>query len=215
MLDSAGRPICDAAADWLRARARLMPGALGEIAEPARGEYAHEWAPVQLLGRRMACLPPELWAALLRWESGYAILVSGASRYEPGQFDFRGRSLRGVALISLEDLAGKAPGSALHVMAHLVDHHLGCGGEAQGAWLSEGGGMVPAWREAGQRLARLFELGYGLDEAARSSKREYFAESLAAYCRERRALNVADPQIAKWFRTTLWSPRFWVRERAR
>ncbi len=215
MLDGAGRPICDAAADWLRARARLMPGALDAITGPARGEYAHEWAPVQVLGRLVACLPSGLWDALLRWESGYAVMIAGDSRYEPGQFDFRGRSLRGVALVSLVDLAGEAPGRALHVMAHLVDHHLGCGGEAEGAWLSEGGGMVPAWREAGQRLAPLFALGYGLDETARSGIRDYFAQSLAAYCRERRALSVADPQIAKWFRTTLWSPRFWEGVRGR
>ena len=199
----------------LRARARLMPGALDEIAEPARGEFAHEWAPVQLLGRRMACLPAGLWEALLRWESGYSVLIVGESRYEPGQFDFRGRTLHGVALISLEDLAGRAPGRVLHAMAHLVDHHLGCGGRPEGDWLSEGGGMTDEWREAGLQLMRLFALGYGYDVVAQSGARDYFAQSLAAYCRERRALNVADPQVVRWFRTTLWSPRFWERDRGR
>jgi len=213
VLDGAGRPLDLRAMEWLRARARLMPGALDEIGEPARGEYAHEWAPVQLLGRRLACLPAGLWDALLRWESGYSVLIAGESRYEPGEFRLRARTLHGVALISLEDLSGRAPSRVLHVMAHLVDHHLGCSGEAEGIWLSEGGGVAPVWREAGQRLARLYELGYGLDDIARSGRRDYFAQSLAAYCRERRALHVADPQITQWFRTTLWSPRFWEKER--
>ncbi|MFN2225270.1 MAG: hypothetical protein ACK2UY_03165, partial [Anaerolineae bacterium] len=55
----------------------------------------------------------------------------------------------------------------------------------------------------------LFALGYGVDEVARASVRNYFARSLAWYCRDREGLNVADPQIDKWFRTTLWSEAFW------
>ncbi len=69
------------------------------------------------------------------------------------------------------------------------------------------------WGEEGTRLTRLFALGYGVDEIARANVRDYFAQSLALYCRERQRLNVADPQIVKWFRTTLWQVGFWLEER--
>lgn len=204
-----GRCIDPALANWLRARARLLPGSLDEVSGWAREVYEHEWAPVQMLSRWLSCLPARLWDALLQWESGYALLWAGESTYEPGEIEFRGRLHYGVARLSLADCAGRAPNRVLHVIGHLVDHHLGCGGEAEGAWLSEGGGVTAAWREAGQQVPRLFALGYGYDEVAQSGLRDYFAQSLVAYCRERQALNVADPQIARWFRATLWSSRFW------
>ena len=210
---TAAHPLQASLLEWLRSRARLWPGALDEVAGPAREAYAHEWAPVQLLGQRLACLPDGLWPTLLQWESGYVLLHAGESRYEPGSIDLRGRALRGVALVSLVDCAGHAPNRVLHVVGHLIDHHLGCGGGQEGAWLSEGGGMTGEWQRAGERLRGLFGLGYGCDEQARSSAREYFAQSLAAYCRDRRALGVADPQAAKWLRTTLWDKRFWTTRR--
>jgi hypothetical protein len=76
-------------------------------------------------------------------------------------------------------------------------------------WLSGGGGMNPTWRESGSRLQRVFALGYGVDRAAQSNVQDYLAQSLALFCRDRRRLNVADPQIYKWFRSTLWSKAFW------
>jgi len=218
---SAGSQADARAMTWLRARARLMPGALERLPGAVRSAFEHAWAPVQMLAQHLGCLPSALWEVLLAWDSGFVILVAGESRYEPGPVSFHRQQLKDVAFVSLEDLArpGAGPGTMvsaggpkpwpLHVIGHLVDHHLGCGGEEQGAWLSEGGGVTPAWHEAGQRLARLFDLGYGFDEVARSNARDYFAQSLAAYCQDRQALNGADPQISKWFRSTLWNPAFW------
>jgi hypothetical protein len=97
----------------------------------------------------------------------------------------------------------------MHVIGHLIDHALGCGGEDAGPWLSEGGGVNSLWSQAGRRLSRLFTLDYGADEIARSGVRDYFAQSLALYCRDRERLNVADPCIDKWLRSTLWSAGFW------
>jgi hypothetical protein len=68
---------------------------------------------------------------------------------------------------------------------------------------------VPEWQLAGERLPRLFSLGYAVDNVAESSVQDYFAQSLALYCRERQHLNTADPQIYKWLRTTLWDKGFW------
>ena len=59
------------------------------------------------------------------------------------------------------------------------------------------------------RLARLYARGYGSGAVARSSPQDYFAQSLALYCRERQRLNVADPQSDRWRRSTLWDDSFW------
>jgi hypothetical protein len=207
-----------------------MPGALERLPGAVRSAFEHAWAPIQMLAQHIGCLPSALWEVLLAWDTGFVILVAGESRYEPGPVSLHGQQLKDVAFISLEDLvspggsvgrpatalecgshaaAFRHLGLPLHVIGHLVDHHLGCGGEEQGAWLSEGGGVTPAWHEAGQRLARLFGLGYGIDEVAQSNTRDYFAQSLSVYCHNRQALNVADPQISKWLRSTLWNPAFW------
>ncbi len=61
-------------------------------------------------------------------------------------------------------------------------------------------------------VASLFALGYAVDEIAASSVRAYFAQSLAIYCQDQQRLNIADPQIHKWFRSTLWSEAFWRRK---
>jgi hypothetical protein len=116
--------------------------------------------------------------------------------------------LRNVAFVAVEDLAhdNERP---IHVIGHLIDHALGCGGEDAGLWLSEGEGVNTLWREAGQRLSQLYALGYGVDEIAQSGVRDYFAQSLAFFCRDRERLNVADPRIVKWLRSTLWSASFW------
>jgi hypothetical protein len=108
----------------------------------------------------------------------------------------------------VEDLA-RGNERTLYVLGHLVDHHLGCGGDAGGLWLSGGGGTTPVWKEAGARLPRIFALGYAADEVARSNPRDYFAQSLALYCRDRQGLEVADPQITKWLRSTLCAKGFW------
>jgi hypothetical protein len=129
----------------------------------------------------------------------------------PGPAVIRHRRVRNVAYVSVEDL-GRDDERPLHVIGHLVDHYLGGGGDADAAWLSEGGGLRPRWQEAGARLPRLFALGYGLDEVAQADVRNYFAQSLAIYCRDRQRLNVADPQITRWFRSSLWNDAFWQSE---
>ncbi len=115
--------------------------------------------------------------------------------------------MHNVAFVSVEDLA-RDNDRPLHVIGHLIDHHLGCGDDPDGLWLTGGGGVTPGWQQAGNRLAGLYPLGYGVDEVARSSVRDYFAQSLAIYCRDRQRLDVADPQICRWLRNTLFDERF-------
>ena len=193
---------------WLHARSRLMPKLLSQAAPWIRDVFDHSWAPMRALARQIDHLPPQLWHQLLCWDTGYAAIHTGETHYEPGPATIRHQRMTNVAFISIEDLAlgNERP---LHVLGHLVDHHLGCAGTPDGLWLSGGGGISPEWQRAGQRLVDIFELGYGVDPSAQSSVRDYFAQSLALYCLERQRLNVADPQIFKWLRSTLWNEVLW------
>ncbi|MFC2036481.1 hypothetical protein ACFLYD_00715 [Chloroflexota bacterium] len=196
---------------WLHARARLMPRLLIQAPPWVRGVFDHAWAPMEALARQVSCLPPSLLDFLLTCTGGYVAICAGESRYVAGAAPLRPEQVSNVAFVSVEDLAADNE-RPLHVIGHLVDHHLGCAGEPNAVWLSEGGGVIPGWHEAGARLLRIFALEYGVDEIAQSNSREYLAQSLAHYCRDRRRLNVADPQICKWFRSTLWNESFWQRK---
>ena len=149
---------------------------------------------------------------MLHLDRGWVAIRSRETEYRPGPASIRRQMVHNVAYVSVADLAqdNERP---LHVLGHLIDHHLGCGGEAGGRWLSQGGGLVPYWQRAGERLPRLFDLGYAADHVAGSSVQDYFAQSLALYCRRRQELNIADPQIYRWLRSTLWDTAFWRAEK--
>lgn len=193
---------------WLHARARLAPNLLSQSPPWVHRVYEHAWAPMQALNQQIDCLPPALWRFLLQFPGGFAVIVIGKSRYAPGPQIVAHQPRQNVAFVSIEDLARESE-RPLHVLGRLIDHHLGCGGKLDGTWLSEGGGTTDAWRDAGARIAGIYDLGYALDDIARSNIRAYFAQSLAIYCKDEQRLNVADPQIHKWFRNTLWSEAFW------
>jgi hypothetical protein len=163
---------------------------------------------MQALAHQVDCLPLALWDLLLGCDGGFVSIAIGESQYIPGPSTIQHRQVENVVIVSVEDLARENE-RPLHVVGHLIDHHLGCRGDPAGRWLSEGGGVTSPLQQAGARLSRLFELEYGVDEIARANLRDYFAQSLAFYCRERKRLNVADPQITKWFRSTLWNEAFW------
>lgn len=167
---------------------------------------------MEALARQVHCLPPALLGYLLDLEGGFAIICPGKSSYTPGPVAIRRQQVQNVAFVSVVDLARNNE-RPLHVLAHLIDHYLGCGGAADGPWLSDCGGETPRWQEAGARLPSLFALGYAADETAQANVQDYFAQSLAQYCQDRQCLNIADPQICKWFRSTLWDDAFWRTEK--
>jgi hypothetical protein len=185
-----------------------MPNLLSQSPPWVRGVFDHAWAPMRAMNQQIRGLPPSLWDYLLSCEGGFVSVCTGDSRYVPGPATIGNRTVHNVAFVAVTDLAEDNE-QPLHVLGHLIDHYLGCAGEIDGPWLSEGGGVSAEWQQAGQRLTGLFALGYGVDEIARSGPREYLAQSLALYCRERQRLNVADPQIDKWLRSTLWDVAFW------
>lgn len=185
-----------------------MPGVLIQAPPWVRGVFDHDWAPMKVLAQQIRCLPHALWGYLLACDGGFVAISPRESQYIPGPAEIRNQRVQNVAFVSVEDLA-RDNERTLRTLGHLLDHYLGCGGEPGGTWLSAGGGATPGWQQAGERLSRLFALGYGVDEVARSNVRDYFAQSLAFYCRDRQRLNVADPQICKWLRNTLWNEGFW------
>lgn len=185
-----------------------MPDLLSQAPPWVRGVFDHSWAPMQALAQQIDCLPTALWDHLLACDGGFVFIYTGGSQYSPGPTTLRHQQVQNVAFVSVADLARDSE-RPLHVIGHLVDHHLGCGGDSDGRWLSEGGGLVSHWQQAGERLPRLFALGYAVDSIAQSDLQNYFAQSLALYCLDRQRLNTADPQICKWFRSTLWAQDFW------
>jgi hypothetical protein len=193
---------------WLRARARLAPESLIQSPPWVRSVFDRTWAPMEALAQQIDPLPQHLWRYLLQRSGGFVSIGRGESRYVPGPGSVRHRPVHNVALVSAKDLAERNE-RPLHVIGHLIDHYLGCGGIPDGPWLSAGKGMTATWQQAGARLLPLFDLGYGVDEVAQADVRDYFAQSLAIYCLDRQRLNVADPQIYKWFRSTLWDEAFW------
>ena len=194
--------------EWGRARVRSAPRLLAQAPRWVRGMFDHDWAPVEALSAQARLLPTGLWDYLLTCTGGFAVICLGDSQYLPGPATVRGRSLHNVAFVSVEDLA-RDNDRPLHVIGHLIDHLLGCGGDLEGSWLTGGAGVTPGWQQAASRLVGLYPLGYGVDEVARSNIRDYFAQSLAIHCRDRQRLNVADPQVYRWLRDTLFDERFW------
>ena len=193
---------------WVHARVRSAPRLLTQAPRSVRAVFDHGWAPVEALSTQACLLPARLWDHMLSYTGGFAVICLGESCYLPGPATVRGQTVYNVAFVSVEDLA-HGNDRPLHVIGHLIDHYLGCGGDPDGLWLTGGGGVTPAWQQAGNRLAGLYPLGYGIDDIARSDTRGYFAQSLAIYCRDRQRLNVADPQICRWLRDTLFDERFW------
>lgn len=135
------------------------------------------------------------------------LLVSHRTAYIPGAIEIAGQTLTHVCLCDIRQL--DTPFAGIWVVAQLLDHLLGCDGEPNGLWLSDGGGITPALQEVGRRVQELYVLGYGVDEESRRSPHQYLARSLAWYVTDRRALNVADPAVERLLKHTLMDERFW------
>lgn len=179
----------------------LSPAAVQE-------RFKHIWAPLDDLSRQLTVLPAGLVRFWLAQPGGHVVITHLPSRYEPGIQTLKRQVLHHVAYVRLSDLE-TATLEALVPIGHLLDHLLGSGGAMDEPWLSEGGGVNQRLRQVGQRVQALFPLGYGFDQAACADVRSYFARSLALYLHDRRALNVADPQIERLLQTTLFSDAFW------
>lgn len=194
-----------------RAKLHLTPGALARVGTAVGEHFDNPWAAVEALARQLHPFPSGLlrfWAAQ---ERGHVLIGPRDGGYVPGPQPCGRRTLDGVAHVALADLAA-ANDRPLELIGYLLDHLLGCRGALAGAWLSDGGGITPRWQEVGRQVQELFALGYGQSAAARQDAHAYFAQGLAAYCRHRQALNVADPRLERLLRRTVMSDAFWLSE---
>ncbi len=189
-------------------RVHVAPRAFELSSAPVRRRYSNMWEPVEDVATRLHSFPLGLVRFWLSQPGGHVVLTNLPSSYVGGELRLKHGPASNVACVGIADLAAGSP-EALVPLGHLLDHLAGCGGAPEGQWLSEGGGISPDLVAVGMRVQKLFALGYGFDTAARRDERTYFARSLAMYLTDRRVLNVADPQIEKLFRTTLFSEGFW------
>ena len=197
----------DAARYLLVKKMGMVPAALRQAPPGIAGRYDNAWAAVEELASHLGRLPAGMLRFLADHPRGY-LIVGDRTGYEPGDSEVQGKRRANVAHVSIADVA--APFPCLCVTAALVDHLLGCAGEPVGDWLSDGGGMDPRLVALGQQIGRLCALGYAVDDAARGSRRDYLAHSLAWYILDRRRLNVADPQIERLLKRSLMDERFWT-----
>ena len=186
----------------LRERIHVERRALVESPPAVRQRFAHAWAPAERLLTLLGPWPSGLITHWLAAPAGHVVLAADASAYQPDTYPWQGGELRGVARVALSDLLDDAA-PALRVVAELVDHLLGS--DAQGRRLSDGAGANPELEEVADRLLALAFLGYGP-----AAPHAYFAWAFSLYWIDRRALNVADPNIERLLRTTVCDERFWA-----
>jgi hypothetical protein len=194
-------------------RIHVAPRALELSSSGAQQRFIALWAPLEELSGRLQGLPTGLLRFWLQQPGGHIVITHLASGYNPGTQMLKRHVLHNVASISVSDLARDSL-EALVPVGYLLNHLLGNCGAAEGAWLSEGGGASAALRAVGARVAELFALGYGFDEAAQADARTYLSRSLALYLYDVGALNVADPLLDKCLRSTLFSAAFWRSKKA-
>ncbi|NLE77222.1 MAG: hypothetical protein GX605_10795 [Chloroflexi bacterium] len=198
-------PLPDEGKLLLARKVNLAPDAWASLPAPRRVALDHPWGLAMGLARLLGKLPAHSLRFLAGEPLGQLVIHAGPSRYAPDP-----QAAGHVAYIDVAALPDGDP-ELWRALAGLLDHLLGCHGQPDGPWLSEGGGIGPAWQGVGKRIQRLFPLGYGLDETARSAPRGYLASSLAWQMCAPQRLETADPLMARLLRATLLDERFWAR----
>lgn len=188
----------------LHAHIHLAPAAWTQAPASVRGSFNSPFEPAQRLAAGLERLPPSLltwWAALPHAH----ILIGDQRGYMPGRLPDDPHDRANVVQIALADLANAAGslGDGWFWIAHLLDHHLGCLGQADGAWLSDGAGFSPRWQEVGRPIAALARLGYSPQPDAAANPHVYLAAGVALFIADRPTLNVQDPKLERLLATTM------------
>lgn len=192
----------------MREKMHLEPEALRLSPLAVRQRYAHAWAPVQHLATLIRPCPLGLLSWWAECPRGHLLLTHLPSQYTEGPHRLRIETIENVAHVCLNDL-GRQPRVALQPAACLLDHLMGSQGLAEGAWLSDGAGVVPELADVGGRVRECAALGYLEDYTDAPGGRGYFAVAVAWYLVESQRLNVLDPRIHRLLRNSLLSESFW------
>jgi hypothetical protein len=192
----------------LRHKIHVRPDALAHRRGDVQERLSSSWQAAIEIANQLHGLPED---ALLWWAeqpAGHLLLTADESGYSSEPLDHAAGSLRGVALIPLRQILYDQEGAAIRAFLPL-DHLLGCGGDRDGHWLSEGNSLYPRWSRIGGQIADLFALSYGLSEAGCRDPHHYLAEGLWTAIHDRRRLNVADPKLERLLKSSLLSAPFW------
>lgn len=171
---------------------------------------ASQWEPVDRLARLLLKMPVGALLFLLNSPTGVFIIHPSETRYVPGPVAAGKTRAENGVFVSVQSLLDDEA-DVLRATARLYDHLLGSMGAANGPRLSDGVGITPAWTEVGAQTGRLFALAHNPDPLCRISPADYFAQSLALYIADPRALNIADANMHKLLRRSFFSETFWRR----
>lgn len=189
----------------LHSHVHTLPGAAKHL--PPSAPFTTLWGGGIYLVSLLGGLPGPLltwWAAQ---PAGHILLTDGEAGYALGELAVGDLALRDVSRIPLDRLI-QDPLAGLALAVQPLDHLLGCGGDEAGRWLSDGGGITPAWQEIGRQIHSLFGLGYGLTEAAQKSPQAYLAQGLVLALHQPRRLNTQDPKLDRLLRGSLLNEGF-------
>lgn len=197
----------------LQQKIHVAPGAYASSGLDVRARFASGWSAAIETARLLGGLPE---SALLWWAkqpNGHLLLTPADDSYaavlSTDVLSVDGETWEGVAGLPLAWLLDDESARSLAAILRPLDHLLGCGGVAEGRWLSGGGGISPRWQHIGAQIAALFPLGYGASEASRQDPHRYLAEGLALALTDRQQLNVNDPKLERLLLASILSDRFW------
>lgn len=199
----------------LHTKIHLAPELSRHRSGPIAGRLQNRWQGAVALAELLVGLPETALTWWSRHPVGHLVLTAaGPTRrpqYQAGPTTVGRRSLAGVAYVPLMQVLDD-PVAATAVALLPLDHLLGCGGLPEGLWLSQGGGVTPAWMEVGADVHQLFGLGYGSREEARRSAAVYLADGLALTLHRRREANTQDPKLERLLDRTVLNEAFWQKE---
>ena len=192
----------------LREKIHLARGALAGSPGHVQERLASGWDGALALAHLLTKLPDAGLAWWAQQPRGHILLTAQAQAYATGELLHGQDTLEAVARVPLPLLVTR-PAEALALALQPLDHLLGCHGQADGPWLSDGGGITPRWRRVGEQVARLFPLGYGLSPQARTDPHAYLAQGLALALLDPRRLQTEDPKLHRLLRDSLLNAGFW------
>lgn len=196
----------------LRHKIHVRTDALARSRGDVQERLSSSWQAAIEIAHQLRGLPEDAFLWWAEQPAGHILLTADERGYSRAPLVHAGDTLCGVAFIPLRQILYERQQAAITAILPL-DHLLGCGGEADGRWLSEGNSIHPRWARIGNQIAALFTLGYGLSEAACRDPHHYLAEGLWTSIHDRRRLNLADPKLDRLLRSSLLSSPFWQRFR--
>jgi hypothetical protein len=192
----------------LRHKIHVRTDALARSRGDVHERLSSSWQAAIEIAHQLRGLPEDAFFWWAEQPAGHILLTADERGYSRDALEHAGQTLRGVAFVPLGQILYERTQATISALFPL-DHLLGCGAEADGQWLSEGGGVHPRWAKIGKQIAQLFDLDYGLSVAGCRDPHHYLAEGLWTALHDRRRLNLADPKLDRLLRSSLLSSPFW------